>query len=203
MHDFLWVFDSSPGKIGDVDETVNSAEVYEHAIIGDVLNRTLENLAFLQLGHKLCFLFLLLRLKQGLVRNHNVPELLIDLHDLEVHRLIDERIVITNRLDVNLGTRQEGLDSKYVYDHATLRASLDKTFDDFVIVVSLVNSLPRFESAGLLMRKDELALLVLCGLDKHLNLVPDLQVRIVTEFRSLDHALALVSYVDDHFPLVD
>ena len=145
----------------------------------------------------------MLRLKQGLVRNHNVPELLIDLNDLEVHRLIDERIVITNRLDVNLRTRQERLDSKYVYDHATLRASLDKTFDDFVIVVSLVNSLPRFESAGLLMRKDELALLVLRGLDKHLNLVPDLQVRIVTEFRSLDHALALVSYVDDHFPLVD
>ena len=47
------------------------------------------------------------------------------------------------------------------------------------------------------MGKDELALLVLCGLDIDLYLVTDLEVRIVAEFRSLDNNLALVTDVCD------
>ena len=53
------------------------------------------------------------------------------------------------------------------------------------------------------MGKDELAFLVLCGLNVNLNLVTDLEVWIVTELRSLDDTLALVTYVDDNLSLGD
>jgi len=51
--------------------------------------------------------------------------------------------------------------------------------------------------------EDELSLAVLCGLDENLDLVTDLQVRIVTEFRGGDDTFALRADVDNHFPLVD
>ena len=53
------------------------------------------------------------------------------------------------------------------------------------------------------MGKDELAFLVLSGLNVNLNLVTNLEVRIVTELRSLDDTLALLTYVDDDLSLGD
>ena len=75
--------------------------------------------------------------------------------------------------------------------------------DNLVGCECLVDPVPRLEGACLLVGKDELALLVLCGLDIDLYLVTDLEVRIVTEFRSLDNTLALVTYVYDHLSLRD
>ncbi len=53
------------------------------------------------------------------------------------------------------------------------------------------------------MGKNELALLVLLAFDVYLYGVADLKVRIVAELGCRDDTLALVSDVDDHFPLVD
>ena len=36
-----------------MDETVHATEVYEHAVVGDVLHHTLQDLALLQLGDEL------------------------------------------------------------------------------------------------------------------------------------------------------
>ena len=53
------------------------------------------------------------------------------------------------------------------------------------------------------MGKDELTFLVLGGLNVNLNLVTNLEIWIVTELRSLDDTLALVTYVDDNLSLGD
>ena len=53
------------------------------------------------------------------------------------------------------------------------------------------------------MGKDQLTLAVLSGLHIDLDLVSDLQVRIVTELGSLDDTFALVTYIDDNLPLGD
>ena len=135
--------------------------------------------------------------------NDDVAELLVDLDDLEVHGLVDVGVVVTDGLDVDLGTGEESLDTEDVDDHAALGAGLDETLDDLAVVAGLVDAVPGLEGAGLLMGKDELALAVLDGLDEHLDLVTDLQVGVVAEFGGLDDALALRAYVDDHFTLGD
>jgi hypothetical protein len=53
------------------------------------------------------------------------------------------------------------------------------------------------------VRENELTVLVLLVLNVNLNLVAELQVGIVTEFRSGDDTIALVADVDHHFLLVD
>ena len=53
------------------------------------------------------------------------------------------------------------------------------------------------------MRKSQLTVLILGRLDVNLDLVADLQIRVVTELRNGDDTLALVADIDDHFALVD
>ena len=186
-----------------MDETVHAAEVDEDAVVGDVLDRTFEDLALLQLGDELGPLGLLLSLEQGLVGNDHVTELLVDLDDLEVHGGVHVCIVVADRLDINLGTREEGLDAEHVDNHTALGAGLDIALDNLVVVVGGVDHIPGLELARLLMGDHKLPLAVLGGLDKHFHLVPDLEVRVVAEFRGGDHAFALGADVDDDLALVD
>src|SRR5574344_149083 len=53
------------------------------------------------------------------------------------------------------------------------------------------------------MRKSELASLILCGLYIHFNLVSDFEIWIVTELRSRDDTLALISDINQNFSLCD
>ena len=202
-NDLFGVVDAAPRQVGDVDQTVHAAQIDEHAVRSDVLDRTLEDLALLELRHDYLLLRLELGLDQRLVRNDDVTELLVDLHNLELHRLIYIYIVVAERLHVDLRTRQEGLDAEYIDDHTALGAALDVTLDDFVLLEGLVHTIPRLELTRFLVRKSQLTVLILGRLDVNLDLVADLQIRVVTELRNGDDTLALVADIDDHFALVD
>ena len=135
--------------------------------------------------------------------NDDVAELLVDLDDLAVDVLVDELVVVADRLDVDLAARQEGLDAEHVDDHTALRAGLDEALHDLVVLEGLVHSIPRLEGAGLAVGKHQLALLVLGGLDIHFHLVADLHVGIVAEFGHGDDALALATDGDNDLALGD
>ena len=197
------IADTAPGEVGDVDETVHAAEVDEYAVVGDILDGTFENLALFKLADDFALLLLEFSLEESLMGNDDVAELLIDLDNLEVHGLVDECIVVTDRLDVDLGTGEEGLDTEYVDDHTTLGAGLDITLDDLAALKCGIDHIPRTELTGLLVGKDELALAVLCGLNVNFYFVAYLEVGVVTELGSGDDAFALVTDVDDDLSLGD
>src|SRR5574344_518065 len=144
-NDFFRIVDTTPRKIGNMDKTVNSAKVNEYTIIGDVLDCTFENLAFFKLADEFASLLLLLSFEQCFMRYNYVPELLVDLDDLIIHGSINECIVISDWLDVDLGTWQEGLDSEYVYNHAAFCTCLNEAADNFVFFKCFIDSIPRFE----------------------------------------------------------
>ena len=106
-------------------------------------------------------------------------------------------------MNVDLRAGEECLDAEHVDDHTALRAALDEALDDSILLEGSIDLVPRLAQAGLLVRKDQLTLLVLCALNIHLHLVTDLQVGIVAELRSRDDTVALVADVDHHFLLVD
>ena len=197
------IVDPSPGKVGDVDETVNTAEIDEYTVVGDVLDGSFKDLSLLELADELSPALLLLCLEKSLVGYDDVAELLVDLDDLEVHCLVDISIVVADRLDVNLGTRKECLDSEYIDDHAALGAGLDEALDDLVVVASLIDTVPGLEGASLLVGKDQLTLSVLCGLYIDLNFVANFEVRVVTELRSRDDTFALVTYIYDNLSILE
>ena len=186
-----------------MDETVNTAEVNEYTIVGDVLDSSFENLTFFEFADDLALLFLEFCLEESLVRYDNIAEFLVDLDDLKVHCLVNKCIVILDRTDVDLRTREEGLDSENVHDHTALRTGLDITFYDFALVECLVYHIPRTQLTSFLVRKDELSLLVFRRLYVNFNFVTYFEVRIVTELWSSDDTVALVADVNDNLSLVD
>ena len=135
--------------------------------------------------------------------NDHVVEFLIDLDDLKVYRLTDILVVIVDRLDIDVAAGKESLDAEDVYDHTALSAGLDISLDDFVLFKCLIDPIPGFESACLLVGKHELTLLVFCVLYIDFHLVANLEVGIVAEFRGSDDALALATDGDNNFALVD
>ena len=148
-------------------------------------------------------LSLQLGLDERLVRNDHVAELLVDLHHLELHGLVYIYVVVANGLHVDLRTGQERLDAEHVDDHTALRAALDVTLDDLVVGQRLVDAIPRFELTRLLVRKRQLAVLVLGRLHVDLDLLAYGQFGVVAEFGNGNDALALVADVDDNLALAD
>ena len=102
-----------------------------------------------------------------------------------------------------MAARQESLDAKYINDHTALSATLDVTLNDFIVFKRLINALPTLSSASLLMRKHQLALVVLLILNKHLNGVAYLQVGVVTELVKWNNTVRLVANVNHYLALVD
>ncbi len=178
----MGIVNAAPREVCDVDESVYTTEVDEYAVARDVLHGTLEDLTLLQLADNLLLLCLQLGLDESLVRDNYVAELLVDLHDLELHRLTHELVVVTYGMNVNLATRQEGLDAEYVDDHTALGAALDVTLNDLLVVEGCIDTIPRLGEACLLVREDELTLLVLGALHVDLHGVAHLQVGVVAEF---------------------
>ena len=84
-----------------------------------------------------------------------------------------------------------------------LRAALDVTLDDFVLLQRFVDTVPRLELPGFLVRKGQLAVLVLGRLHVDFDLVAYLQVGVVAELRYGDDTLALIADIDDNLALVD
>ena len=151
LNDLFGMVHTAPAQVGDVDQTVYAAQVDEHAVRGDVLDGTFEDLAFFELRHDLFLLSFELGFDQRLVRYDHVAELLVDLHDLELHGLVHVNVVVADRFHVDLRTGQERLDTEYVDDHTALGAALDVTLDNLVFLQGLVDTIPRAELTGFFM----------------------------------------------------
>ena len=82
----------------------------------------------------------------------------------------------TRTTDVDLASWQESFDTENVNDHTALSTALDVTLDNFLVLESCINTLPRLAEASLLVREYQLALYVLLVLYINLNLVTYLEV---------------------------
>ena len=168
---FVRIAYAAPRKVGNVDKSVNTTEVDEYAVGGDVLNRTFKDLSFFKLGNDfflLCFKFFF---DKSLVRNNHVAELLVDFNHLEFHGFANKYVVVPDRMYVDLTSGEEGFDAEDVYNHATFGAALNVTLNNFFVFKSGVNTFPAFAKACLLVRKNQLTLFVFLIFDVNFNSV--------------------------------
>jgi hypothetical protein len=84
LHQVRRMVDAPPGHVRHVQEPVETAEVHERAIVGQVLDRAAENPALFEKLQGLLLAGLLLDLDDGLAREDDVAALLVDRDDLEV-----------------------------------------------------------------------------------------------------------------------
>ena len=165
-----------------MDQTVYAAQVDEYTVRCDIFNSTFKYLSFFKLADDFFLLLFQFGFDKSLVRNNNVLEFLVDLYNLEFHSLAYEYIVVTDRFNIDLRTRQECFDTEYVNDHTALSTALDVTFDNFFVFKSCVYTVPRTGSASFLVRQDQLTFLVFLVFDVYFYCITYFQVWIVTEF---------------------
>src|SRR5580704_5493232 len=98
-----------PAHVRDVQQAVDAAEIDERAVLGDVLDDALDDLALLEGLERLGLLLVALLLEEHAAREHDVAALLIELDDLELVGLPDQLIEVPDGAEVDLRPWEEGL----------------------------------------------------------------------------------------------
>src|SRR5450432_2232459 len=172
LEELRGVRDAAPRHVRDVQEPVDAAQIDEGAVLGEVLDDALDDLPFLQLleGHPLELGALLLQ--EDPPRQHDVAALLVELDDLEAVGLADERVQVSHRAQVDLRARQEGLHAPADGDRqATLHAGADGSLDELVALARPRDLVPHLEAVGFFLGEDAKTVVILAGLEEHVDLV--------------------------------
>ena len=97
----------SPGDVGHMQKAVDAAEIDERAIVGEVLDRAVDDLAFGEVGDDLVALFGPALLEDGAARDDDVAAAPVHLQDLERLGDVHQRPDVAHRANVDLAARQE------------------------------------------------------------------------------------------------
>src|SRR5688572_1538621 len=94
--------DAAPRHVGDVQQTVDAAEVDERAVIRDVLHGAAQRLSFSERLERRLLLLGVLFFEQRFTREDDIAALLVDLDDAHAELLPLQRVEVADRADVDL-----------------------------------------------------------------------------------------------------
>jgi hypothetical protein len=196
LSDFARVADAAPGHVGHVQQAVQTVEVHERAVVGDVLDDAAADDAGLDLLEELATAFAALFFDEFATGDDEVLLLLVDLDDLEVEGLAHELFEALGRVDVDLGGRHERVDADGD-DEASLDDGLDAALDDGAFLAIGFDALPLADLLGAIVGDGRGAVLVLELLEVDLELHADLDLGHVGELGLGDESLGLAADVHD------
>ena len=114
------VADTAPGHVGDVQQSVQAAQIDEGAEVRDVLYDAFANLSHEKLLHQSGALLLSVAFEDHPARHDNVAAALVEFDDHELVALADQVLDVGDPSERDLRTREEGVDAHDVDSHATL-----------------------------------------------------------------------------------
>src|SRR5580692_4665726 len=200
------MIDAPPGDIGDVQEAVDAAEIDEGAVVGDVLDHAVDDLTLFEVLHQFLALFGPGLFQHGAARDHDVAAAAVHFEDLERLRIVHQRRDIADRPDIDLRTRQERHRAVEVDGEAALDLVEDDAVHLLVVVEGLLELAPAFLAARLVARQHGFAERIFDAVEKHLDLIADLEFRVAAgscEFAQRHAAFGLEADVDDGHVLLD
>ena len=200
------VIDPAPGDVGDVQQAVDAAEVDERTVIGDVLDHAVDDLTLFEVLHQFLALFGAGLFENRAARHHDVAAAAIHLEDLERLRIVHQRSDVADRADIDLRARQEGHRAVEIDGEAALDLVEDDAVHLLVVVEGLLELAPAFLAARLVARQHGFAERILDAVEKHLDLVADLEFAFLAgagEFAQRHAAFGLQADVDDGHVLLD
>ncbi len=195
------VVDAAPAHVRDVEQAVDAAEVDEGAVLGDVLDDALDDLALLEGQQRLGLLLVALLLEEHAARQNDVAALLVELDDLELVGLPDQLVQVADGPKIDLGAGQERLHAATDGDReAALHALADGPFDELVALARGRDLIPDLHLVRFLLGKHDEPVVVLATLDVDVHLIAGLDRGLslgVGELAEGDDAFALAADVDD------
>ena len=208
LDDLGRVVDVLPGQLGDVHQTVDTAEIDECAEVDDGGHCTLADLALLQGLQEVRADRGLGLLEVGTARQDHVVAVLVELDDLRLDLLADVGLQVADATHLDEGGGQEAAQAD-VDDEAALDDLDDAAGDDALVFLDLLDRAPGALVLGALLGQDQTAFLVLLLEDQGLDLVADLDdltgVDVVLDGQLArgDDALGLVADVQEDLVVID
>ncbi len=187
-------------------QAVDAAEVDEGAVVGDVLDHAVDDLALFEVLHQLLALLGAGLFQHGAARHDDVAAAAIHFQDLERLLVVHQRRHVADRPDIDLRARQEGHGAVEIDGEAALDLIEDDALDLFVVLERLLELAPAFLAARLVARQHGLAKGVFDALEINLDDIADLDLVVAAgpgEFLQRNAALGLQAHVDDGEVLFD
>ena len=200
------MLDALPGHIGDVQQAVNTTEVNEGTVVGEVLDHTLNFQTFLQGAEQLLTLSTVFSFQNAATGDHHVVALLIQLDDFELKLFAFQVRGIANRTDVNQRTGQERTDRRDVNGEAAFNLTADDAFNDVFRFEGFFQFLPGFHTLGFFTGQTSLTETVFNRVQGYLNFITnaDGQITIlIQELRPWNDPFRLQASVDGYPVIVD
>src|SRR5499433_29701 len=192
-----------PRHVGDVQETVDAAQVDEGAIVRDVLHGAREDHALGEHGERVLALLLPLLLEDSPTGQYHVTAPTVQLDHLGADHLPEHGGEVLHGAEIHLRAGEEGAHA-HVHGEPTLDHLDHLAFHRRAAVVGLGDGVPHLDLVGLVLAEDDQSFAVLLGLEVHLDLLADLrQAAGVAEFFDGDGSLALVADVHEHLTVAD
>ena len=138
------MIDAAPGDVGDVQQPVDAAQIDKRAVVGDVLDHAVDDLALFEVLHQFLALLGSRLFEHGAAGHHDVAAAAIHFQNLE--RLIDvhQRGDVADRADVHLAARQEGHGAVEIDGEAALDLVEDDAGDFLVVLERRLQLAPAF-----------------------------------------------------------
>ena len=152
-------------------QAVDAAQVDERAVIGDVLDDAVDNLALFELGHDLGALLGAGFFKHGAAGDDDIAAPAIHFQDLEGLRHVHERRHVLDRADIDLAAGKECDGAVEIDGEAALDAIEDYALDLLAGVEFLLKLGPAILAARLLAAEHRFAGGILDALDVDFHLV--------------------------------
>src|SRR6266851_73739 len=193
--------DAAPRHVRDVQQAVDAAQIDERAVVGDVLDDALEDLAFGEDVERVLLLLGVLLFEERLARQHDVAALLVHLDHAHAQLLAAQRVEISHGTHVDLRSGQERADAD-VHCETALDALDYAADDDLALGIGLLDLVPDLHLLGFFARENDIAFAVFGALEQHVDDVAGLDRDLpvfIEEFVDRNDALGLVADVDNHF----
>ena len=191
---FRRVLDPFPGEIGNMQQTVDTAEIDKGPVISQVLDHTLDDLPLFEIGQQLLALGRHLRFDHRPTGHDDIVAPTVNLDDLEFKILAFEIARIANGTHIDQRAWQKRAHTIDRHRKSTFDLAAHHTGHDRLLLKGLLQRLPGLGAAGLLTGKTGLAVTVFDLLDDHFNLVADMDGNLaaaVLEFAGGNDAFGL------------
>ena len=154
------MINAAPRDIRDVQQTVDTTEVDECTVVRDILDHTVQDLAFLQAGDEFGALFGAAFFQDGPARDDDIAARTVHLENLERLRGTHQRGNVADRPDVDLTAWQESDRALQVDGETAFDPAEDDAVHAFRLLEGFFQLCPGFLTARFLARQNGLAALI-------------------------------------------
>ena len=168
------MIDALPGNIGDMQQAINTAQINECTIIGDIFDHPLQNLTFLQVGYQFRAGFGAGFFENRTARDHNIAASAVNFQNLERLRGAHQRAHIMNRTDIDLAAWQKGCCTGKIDSETAFYAAKNNAGNTLLCLERIFQQNPGFLAASFFTAEHGSAITVFHALNIYFNRIAKL-----------------------------